>query len=162
MPIKKKFIDLKTIHNKDSMSFFDKYCNAPAQVVPITITQEIVIENYKKHIDMQCKSTPQQTVVVKYSMPNEFRGKIDNLTFWTYILNFLANDMKFKCILASYGSSGMLFDSDYESMAFQTYYAVTEKESSHHGEYFMQDYNMRYENGIPRNISFVVFRIFKS
>ena len=140
------------------MSFFDKYCNAPSQSVPVPITQQNVIDDYKKHIELLCADTKKTDCIIKYSMPHQFIGRIEPYMFWSYIFSFLKNDMKFTCIEPSFCGSGLLFNSIYESMEFLKFYAVAQKQSSQHGEYFLQDYNCtKY-----CDVSFVVIRIFKS
>lgn len=139
------------------MSFFDKYCKAPAQPVITPITRQNVIDHFTKYIDNHCTNTTELVCVIKYSFPSEFIDRINPTDFWLNITSFLENDMQFKKIKQRYGTTGMLFDSDYKALPFRSFYAVIQKQASQHGEYFIQDYH-----ATDFDISFMVFRIYKS
>jgi hypothetical protein len=138
-----------------SQTFLSTFCNAPVVPEILPVTEQDVINHFTKYIENSCIDS---VTVVKYSMPKEFYGRIYSINFWTIISSFLQNQMKFTIIKANYYSTGMLFDSDYAKMQFKSYYLVTQKQASHHGEYFMQDYNCTDTS----KIDFVVFRIYKS
>lgn len=138
-----------------SQSFFSTFCGAPVVPKIVPLTREMVIEHFTLHIQKVCNN---QVTVVKYSMPKEFYGRISVDTFWEIICSFLRNEMKFTNIVPNYYSTGLLFESDYNSIPFNHFYCVSQKQSSHHGEYFMQDYNCK----IGGAVNFVVFRIYKA
>jgi hypothetical protein len=138
-----------------SHTFLSTFCGAPVVPKILPITEQDVIDHFTSCIENSCTG---QDTVVKYSMPTEFYGLICSINFWSIITSFLRNHMKFSIIKADYYSTGMLFDSDYNSMPFKSYYCVTQKQASQHGEYFTQDYNCTDDN----KINFVVFRIYKS
>jgi len=138
-----------------SQTFLSTFCSAPVVPKILPITEQNVIDHFTSYIENSCTG---QYTVVKYSMPTEFYGRISYNAFWSIITSFLKNNMKFTIINPNYFSTGMLFDSDYATMPFKLFYCVTQKQASHHGEYFMQDYNCIDDN----KIAFVVFRIYKS
>ena len=138
-----------------SQTFLSTFCSAPVVPKILPITEQNVIDHFTSYIEETCKD---KCTVVKYSMPKDFYGHISYNAFWSIITSFLKNNMKFTIINPNYFSTGMLFDSDYNSMPFKLFYRVSQKQASHHGEYFMQDYNCIDDS----KIDFVVFRIYKS
>jgi len=147
-----------------NQSFLDKYCAAPSQQVMQKvmhqITKESVIENFTNFIDNSCKSaSPNSSRVITYKFPEEFHGQIIPSVFWQYIINFLNFTMKFNKIYVNrYTGLNILCNCDYDNMPCNSYYPITEKNSSHHGEYFKQDYYCHDDIYITS----VVIRIFKS
>ena len=138
-----------------SQTFLSTFCSAPVVPKILPVTEQDVITHFTTYIEKSCI---EQVTVVKYLMPKEFYGRICSINFWTIISSFLRNQMKFSIIKTKSYSTGMLFDSDYNSMPFQKFYLVTQEEKTQHGEYWMQDYNCMDDN----KINFVVFRIYKA
>jgi hypothetical protein len=138
-----------------SQTFLSTFCGAPVVPKIQPLTEKEVIDHFTSYIEQTCKD---ECTIVKYSMPKEFYGRINSINFWQIICSFLSNQMKFKIISSNYFGIGMLFECDYNLMSFKTFYCVSQRESSQHGEYFMQDYNCKdYDK-----IDFVVFRIYKA
>ena len=138
-----------------SQTFLSTFCGAPVVPKNSSLTKQDVENHFTSYIENACVNP---VTVVKYSMPKEFYGRISVNTFWSIIHSFLCNQMKFSVSNRNYGSLGMLFDSDYNTMPYQSFYLVKQEQASHHGEYFMQDYICNYDN----KIDFVAFRIFKA
>lgn len=138
-----------------SQTFLSTFCSSPTRPVIKAVTEQEVVNHFTTYIENSCIDS---VTVVKYSMPKDFYGRISYNAFWSIITSFLKNNMKFTIINPNYFSIGMLFDYDYNSMPFQLFYRVTQKQASHHGEYFMQDYNCTDDS----KIDFVVFRIYKA
>lgn len=138
-----------------SQTFLSTFCGAPVVPKILPLTQKDVQNHFTSYIENACVNP---VTVVKYSMPKEFYGRISSIEFWSIISSFLRNQMKFSIIKSNYYSTGMLYGSDYNSMPFQSFYLVTQKQASQHGEYFMQDYNCTDDS----KIDLVVFRIYKA
>lgn len=133
-----------------SHDFISRYCGAPSQVEPKRITQQEVIDNFTNYIQKTCIQTNN---IVRYSMPDKFIGLIHPDEFWSYIISFLESTMKFtRNSLLNYYSSGLLFESDYQTMAFKTFYTINQEKSSMKERYCTRN----------DNISYVIFRIYKS
>jgi len=143
--------------------FFSMFCGAPVVVPPKPITENDVNEYIKAQISDKCKDLQSgQSTVIKLEFPEEFRGLLTPTNFWYHCRQFLDKVMKFKHkgpshLVTLYYRDEMIFDHAYNSMPFQHYYTIEQREQSHYNEFYTQDY---IKNDDCYNM--IVFRIYKS
>jgi hypothetical protein len=118
-------------------SFTSKYCYVPVNHKPkvIPLTEEDIINNFTKYIENKCVN---ENTLIQYSMPEEFKDRIERPEFFRIICHFIDYIMKFEVYDPGLGKMDQIYDSTYESLEYGEYYCIAELPNTYYPGYFQE------------------------